>query len=158
MDPITDEEDAKYHLGRLYFQKGDYKKAIKIYKEGLTINSQAIILLYEIGLAYSKLKNHKKVCEYWRKLLKIAPHSFLAVDVREEIYGREKSLMHFSRKRLQENSSQSPNSLIEAHETLEKECIKAILEARKKGILSCPRWNGSTTPAAIDRKDMDKSN
>jgi tetratricopeptide (TPR) repeat protein len=82
VDPITKEEDVKYHLGRIYFRKGDHKKAIKIYKEGLTINPQAIILLYDIGLAYSKLKNHKKAWEYWKKLLKIAPHSFLAAEAR----------------------------------------------------------------------------
>lgn len=82
MDPITNEEDVKYYLGRLYFQKNDYKNAIKVYKEGLTINPQSIILLYEIGLAYSRLKNYKKALEYWRKLLKIAPHSFLAVEAR----------------------------------------------------------------------------
>lgn len=82
MDPITNEEDVKYHLGRLYFQKNDYKKAVRIYEEGLTINPQSTILLYETGLAYSKLRNHKKVLKPWRKLLRIAPHSFLAAEVR----------------------------------------------------------------------------
>lgn len=82
MDPIINEEDVKYYLGRLYFQKNDYKKAIEIYKKGLTINPQSIILLYELGLAYSKLEKHKKALKYWGKLLKIAPHSLLGVKAR----------------------------------------------------------------------------
>jgi tetratricopeptide (TPR) repeat protein len=82
MDPITNEEDVQYHLGRLYFQKNDYKKAIRIYKEGLTINPQSIILLYEVGLVYSKLKSNKQALKYWRKLLDIAPHSLLAAEVK----------------------------------------------------------------------------
>lgn len=85
MDPITDKEDAKYYLGKLYFQKADYRKAIRIYVEGLSINPQSLILLYEIGLAYSKLKKHKKALEYWRRLLRIAPHSFLANKLNLEL-------------------------------------------------------------------------
>lgn len=82
MDPITNKEDAKYHLGRFYFQNNNYKMAIKIYKRGLTINPQSIILLYELGLAYSKLEKHKEALKYWGKLLKIAPHSLLGVEAR----------------------------------------------------------------------------
>ena len=90
MNPITKEEDLKYYLGNLYLQKGDYKKSIKIYQEGLRINPQSIVLLYEIGLAYSKLKNSRKAQEYWKRLLEIAPHSLLAAEIswrleREEI-------------------------------------------------------------------------
>lgn len=85
MDPITNKEDTKYYLGKLYFQKADYQKAIRIYEEGLSINPQSIILIYEIGLAYSKLKKHKKALKYWRRLLRIAPHSFLANDVGQRL-------------------------------------------------------------------------
>jgi tetratricopeptide (TPR) repeat protein len=95
MEPITDEEDVKYYLGRLYFENKGYKKAIKIYKQGLKINPKSVILLYEIGLAYLKLRNHKKALRYWRKLLKIAPHRFLAVKIKEEILGKEKILDSF---------------------------------------------------------------
>jgi len=85
MDPITGKEDVKYYLGRLYFQKADYNKAIKVYKEGLAINPQSIILLYEIGSAYLKLKNRKNSLRYWKKLLHISPHSFLANEVSWQI-------------------------------------------------------------------------
>jgi len=85
MDPITDKEDTKYYLGKLYFQKADYQKAIRIYEEGLSMSPQSIILLYEIGLAYSKLKKHKKALKYWKRLLRVAPHSFLANKVSWEI-------------------------------------------------------------------------
>jgi len=83
MDPITNKEDFKYHEGKLYFQEKDYKKAIKIYKEGLKINSQSIILLHEIGITYCKLKNYYTASKYWKKLLKITSlHSFIAVDTK----------------------------------------------------------------------------
>ncbi len=82
MDPITDKEDVKYYLGRFYFQNKDYEKAIKEYEKGLIINPKSIILLYEIGLVYFKLGNHKKVLRYWRKLLKMYPHSMLASKVK----------------------------------------------------------------------------
>ena len=83
MDPITNKEDFKYHEGRLYFQEKGYKKAIRIYKEGLKINSQSTILLYEIGVAYCKLKNYHMASKYWRKLLKItSSHSFIAIDTK----------------------------------------------------------------------------
>jgi len=78
MDPITNKEDVKYYLGRIYSQKADYAKAIEIYKKGLSLNPQSVVLLYETGLAYSKLKKRKKALTYWRRLLRIAPHSFLA--------------------------------------------------------------------------------
>jgi len=85
MDPITNKGDVQYYLGRIYFQKADYEKAIKIYKKGLSLNPQSINLLYETGLAYSRLKNHKKALKYWKKLLSIAPHSFLANRVNEKL-------------------------------------------------------------------------
>ena len=85
MDPITNKEDTKYYLGKLYFQKADYQKAIRIYEQGLLINPQSIILIYEIGLTYSKLKKHKKALKYWRRLLRIAPHSFLANEVSQRL-------------------------------------------------------------------------
>jgi len=83
MDPITNKEDFKYHEGKLCFQEKDYKKAIKIYKEGLKINSQSIILLHEIGLAYCKVKNYHMASKYWRKLLRIvSSYSFIAIDTK----------------------------------------------------------------------------
>jgi tetratricopeptide (TPR) repeat protein len=71
MDPITSKEDFKYYEGKLYFQEKDYKKAIKIYREGLKVNPQSAILLYEIGMAYCRLKNYHMASKYWKKLLKI---------------------------------------------------------------------------------------
>jgi len=85
MEPLTNREDVKYYLGRLYFQKADYKKAIKIYKEGLSINPQSLILLYEIGLAYTKFKKRRSALKYWKKLLNIAPHSFFANEVGQRL-------------------------------------------------------------------------
>jgi len=90
MDPITNEEDVKYYLGRSYVQEKDYIKAIEIYKEGLAINSKSALLIYAIGLAYSKLENKKKAVRYWKKLLNtISPHSFLAVEIRQILNRKE---------------------------------------------------------------------
>ena len=68
---------------RLYFQEKDYKKAIKVYREGLKINPQSAILLHEIGIAYCRLKNYHMASKYWRKLLKTSSsHSYIAVDTK----------------------------------------------------------------------------
>ena len=86
MDPITDEEDVKYYLGRYYFQEKNYIKAIETYKEGLAINPQSAILLYEIGLAYSKMRNKKRALTYWEKVQKaVSPHSFIGVRVKKKM-------------------------------------------------------------------------
>lgn len=90
MDPITNEEDVKCCLGKFYFQEKEYIKAIEIYKEGLTINPKSVILLYEIGFAYSKLGNKKRAMRYWKKLLRVtSPHSFLAVMIKQILHKKE---------------------------------------------------------------------
>lgn len=86
MDPITDEEDVKYYLGISYAQEKDYRKAIRVYKEGLAINPQSVILLYETGLAYSQLRDERKALRYWKKLLRVASaHSYLALQVKQRL-------------------------------------------------------------------------
>lgn len=86
MDPITDEEDIKYYLGRSYAQEKDYIRAIKAYKEGLAINPRSAILLYEIGLAYFKLKNKKRTLTHWKKARKVvSPHSFIGVRIKKKM-------------------------------------------------------------------------
>ena len=90
MDPITDEEDVKYYLGRSYALEGDYLKAIKTYKEGLTINPKSVILLYEIGVAYSKINDIKRAMKFWKKLLRfVSPHSFLGVEVKQILHKKK---------------------------------------------------------------------
>jgi len=86
MDPITDEEDVMYYLGKLYAQEKDYLNAIKAYKEGLAINPKSAILLYEIGLVDLKVNNRKQALKYWEKLLSImSPHSYLAIEVKQKL-------------------------------------------------------------------------
>lgn len=86
MDPITDEEDVKYYMGRMYVQEKDYIKAIKIYKEGLALNPRSAILLYELGLSYLRLNNKKRALSYWKKVLKnVSAYSYLGVLVKEKI-------------------------------------------------------------------------
>ncbi len=87
MDPITDEADVMYYMGRSYALEKDYLKAIKSYNEGLRINPESVILLYETGLAYSKIDDRKQAVKYWaEKLLRlISPHSYLAVQVKQKL-------------------------------------------------------------------------
>jgi len=79
MDPITSQDAFKYYQGNCYFQGCDFKKGIKCYKEGLKINPGNIVILYEMGQVYSKLRKHKKALKYWKKLKNLAPHSILGV-------------------------------------------------------------------------------
>ena len=84
MDVITSKDDFKLHEGCFCRQHGDFKKAIKLYNDGLKINSKNLVLLYETGLAYSKLQKQRKALKYWKKIARIAPHSYLGVKVTEE--------------------------------------------------------------------------
>ena len=81
MDPITCKEDVKYYLGRFYFRRKKYRKALKIFKEGLVINPRSFILFHETGLTYLRMGKYKLVCKYWGKVLELAPHSILAAEV-----------------------------------------------------------------------------
>jgi tetratricopeptide (TPR) repeat protein len=85
MDVITSQDDFKLHEGCFCRQHGDFKRAIKLYKDGLKINSKNLVLLYETGLAYSKLQKPRKALKYWKKIVKIAPQSYLGVKVTDEI-------------------------------------------------------------------------
>ena len=69
MDVITSKDDFKLHEGCFCRQQGDFKRAIKLYKDGLKINSKNLVLLYETGLAYSKLQKQRKALKYWKKML-----------------------------------------------------------------------------------------
>lgn len=81
MDVITSKDDFKLHEGDFYLQRGEFKRAIKLYKDGLKLNPRNLVLLYETGLAYSKLHKQKKAIKYWRKLKAFAPQSILGVKV-----------------------------------------------------------------------------
>ena len=84
MDVITSKDDFNLHEGVLCRQKGDFKNAIKSYKNGLKVNPSNLVVLHEMGLAYSKLQKEKKALKYWKKLARIAPHSYLGVKAKEE--------------------------------------------------------------------------
>lgn len=84
MDIITSKDDFKLHEGDFYLQRGEFKKAIKLYKNGLKLNPGNLVILYEIGLAYSRLQKQKKALKYWKRITKIAPQSYLGNKVKEE--------------------------------------------------------------------------
>ena len=56
IDPITNQEDYFHHLEMYYVQRKDYIKATTEFEKGLEINPEAIVILYELGLCYEKLK------------------------------------------------------------------------------------------------------
>ena len=84
MDVITSKDDFKLHEGGFYLQRGEFKRAIKLYKDGLKFNPKNLVLLYETGLAYSKLQKQKKALKYWKKVARIAPQSYLGTKVGKE--------------------------------------------------------------------------
>ena len=84
MDVITSRDDFKLYEGDFYLQKGEIKRAIKSYKDGLKLNPRNLVILYEIGLAYSKLRKQKKALKYWKKVIRIAPQSYLGNKVKNE--------------------------------------------------------------------------
>ncbi|MGM0568745.1 MAG: tetratricopeptide repeat protein [Elusimicrobiota bacterium] len=78
MDPITDKEDCYYYRGKLYFESGDYQRALKELQKGLQINSSSVMILYEIGMCWLKLGKWRKAVLCVRKIRDIAPHSTAA--------------------------------------------------------------------------------
>ena len=94
MDPITDKEDVKYYAGNFYFQERKYKKAIALYREGLTMNPKSVLLLDALGTAYSEQCNNKEAVKCWKKLLRsVDPSSFIAVEIKRRIRSYDKNIL-----------------------------------------------------------------
>lgn len=89
MDPITSQDTLRCYEGDYYFQRHDFKKAIKYYKDGLKVNPRNLVILYEIGLAYDELQKHGKALKYWKKLKNFAPHSILGAKVGDMFDGKK---------------------------------------------------------------------
>jgi len=87
MDVISGKADYKLYEGDFYLKKGEIKRAIKLYKDGLRYDPEHLILLYEAGLAYSKINNRKIALKYWKKVAKIAPKSYLGAEIEKECNG-----------------------------------------------------------------------
>ncbi|MFC2060970.1 tetratricopeptide repeat protein [Elusimicrobiota bacterium] len=85
MDPITNKEDYYYQLGKFYFQKKDYDKAIQELEKGLKINNSSLIILCELGMCYMKMGEYQKAITYFNKVQKIAPFSIPTANSLEKI-------------------------------------------------------------------------
>lgn len=85
MDPITNAEDYFYHLGKFYFQKEDYIRAVKELEKGLKINEDSAVILYELGICYIKLEEYRKAVSYFDKVQSIAPKSISARNAENKV-------------------------------------------------------------------------
>lgn len=67
---IDPQNTANYlqEKGDIYFQKKDYKEAIKIYQEGLLEDRKDIYLMYNIAASYINLENYSEAIEYGKKI------------------------------------------------------------------------------------------
>jgi tetratricopeptide (TPR) repeat protein len=61
------------HQADLYFHKGDYLRALPLYREILALNRSDIYSLDDVGLILFKLKDYTGAISYFNRTLTIAP-------------------------------------------------------------------------------------
>jgi lipopolysaccharide biosynthesis regulator YciM len=79
--------DAYLHLGDLYFERQDYKKAISIWKKIAKVAPRFTYLAYRrLEGAYSKMKNLKPVEEFLRECAMSNPDAFTHMALARYLY------------------------------------------------------------------------
>ena len=74
-DALTGAEKLrlKRFLGALYIETGKYRRAIDVFKQGLSIEPENTDLLYDLGVAYDKNGENDKTIEQMKKIIDIDP-------------------------------------------------------------------------------------
>lgn len=65
--------DTVYNLALSYFQKNEYDKAIKSFKDVLEIDPKYVAAWYDLGYIYKGEKEYDKAIEHYNKALEISP-------------------------------------------------------------------------------------
>ena len=62
-----------YNLGLVYFQKGEYQKAEKEFKQAIYLNQLFDKAYYDLGYLYFIQEKYDDTIEQWNKILEIEP-------------------------------------------------------------------------------------
>ena len=83
----THEKSWRYYLelGELYFNKGDYQKALDLYTESSKLNSLSVELFNNFGVLAYQLNDKVKSIEFLSKAIQILPEYIEAKENLEEI-------------------------------------------------------------------------
>lgn len=77
--------DARFHLGRLYFNKEKINEAIFQFEQILSLSPNHANSLYFLGLCYSKINNKEKAISYFEKVLELNPGNQDVIQKIEEL-------------------------------------------------------------------------
>jgi tetratricopeptide (TPR) repeat protein len=72
-DDIAVQQKARFLLGKIHFDRGDFLKAEQQYREVLSINPASADAHYNLGSIYDALNDTIKARAEWRKALEIDP-------------------------------------------------------------------------------------
>jgi len=87
---LPDSPDTADTLGRVYYQKGDYKLAIGMFQEALQLGEKSNApdnpnVHYHLGLAYEKVNQPMLAREQFERVLKISPNYSDAAEVKRHL-------------------------------------------------------------------------
>ncbi len=78
-----------YHKGNLYFERGNYEKAIENYNMAIILNPNFSEAYFARGLAYYHLKNYDKAAADYTKALELDPNNPVIYNNRGDCYYRK---------------------------------------------------------------------
>lgn len=73
-------ESIYQEVASIYLNKGQYQKAIDLYKKALNINPDSPQTWYKLGRTYIELKDYQKAIDCYRQVLKIDPGSIIVLN------------------------------------------------------------------------------
>ena len=69
----TQQADINYYRGHRLFEKGEYDKAVRYYKNAVSINPEHLEALRELGYSYQWTKKHADAIDAFLKALALKP-------------------------------------------------------------------------------------
>jgi len=134
----TQQADINYYKGQRHFEKGDFDKAIRFYKESLSFNPRNPLALRELGYSYQWTKRYKEAIDAFNKALSLKPKDYKLKQALAETYswmGKYKSAEDLYQEVYDELGSQSARRRLAEVYIWDKKPDKAkeILEDILKG-------------------------
>jgi len=86
---------VSYHLGmaKAFYRQGNYRPAIEMYEKTLALEPDCAEAYLHLGIIYDdNLKDKERAGKYYRKYLKLSPHSDMSKMVREWIKKSKKKI------------------------------------------------------------------
>ncbi len=71
--------------GFLYFEKGEFDKALEYYMKAYEIDNKDLLVMFNIGLSYKRLGKHGDAISYFEKIIKIGGNTYFVDKAKNEL-------------------------------------------------------------------------